>query len=109
MNQQEFHRVEVVDEAGSISFMQLLARTQLNRVDALQMIEQGVVAPVGANVNDVEAWQFAACDVRRVRIAQRLMSDLDVNLAGAALILELIDERDRLLQQVALMRGLFDE
>ena len=46
-------------------------------------------------------WRFSASCLRRARIAQRLECDLGVNLAGAALALELLDEVERLSAKLA--------
>jgi chaperone modulatory protein CbpM len=47
-------------------------------------------------------WRFAATSLRRARIAWRLRRDLQVNAAGAALALELLDEIDSLRRQLQL-------
>jgi chaperone modulatory protein CbpM len=43
-----------------------------------------------------EHWCFSGIEVWRARRAQRLQQDLELNLAGAALALELLDEVERL-------------
>ena len=52
------------------------------------LVEEGILDPVGA---DVEHWQFTVTSLRRVKTAIHLQRDLGVNLAGAALALELLD------------------
>jgi chaperone modulatory protein CbpM len=37
-------------------------------------------------------WQFAGENLRRARLALRLQRDLEINLAGVALALELLEE-----------------
>ena len=56
-------------------------------------MEEGVIEPLG---REPRAWRFEAVCVRRVSRAQRLRRDLGVNLAGAALAVELLEELDRL-------------
>jgi chaperone modulatory protein CbpM len=41
-------------------------------------------------------WRFSGTHLRRATVALRLQRDLGVNLAGAALALELLDELDTL-------------
>jgi chaperone modulatory protein CbpM len=64
----------------------------------LALVEEGVIEPVGA---DQTHWHFPGHCLRRVRIVQRLQSDLGVNLAGAALALELLEEVETLRNRIA--------
>ena len=66
----------------------------------LALVEEGVIEPVGADENH---WQFSGRCLRRVRIVQRLESDLGLNLAGAALALELLEEMDVLRNRIAIL------
>ena len=51
-------------------------------------VEEGVLEPRGESH---EEWRFSISSIRRVRTAMRLQRDLGVNLAGAALALELLE------------------
>ena len=53
------------------------------------LVEEGILDPVGA---DVAQWQFSVTSLRRVKTVIHLQRDLGVNLAGAALALELLDQ-----------------
>ncbi|MEE4379473.1 MAG: chaperone modulator CbpM, partial [Candidatus Competibacteraceae bacterium] len=55
--------------------------------------EQGLLAPPGPRG---PPWCFSATCIKRIRIVLRLQRDLDVNLAGAALALELLEHIDQL-------------
>ena len=50
---------------------------------------------------DQTHWHFPGYCLRRVRIVQRLESDLGLNLAGAALALELLEEVEDLRHWIA--------
>lgn len=52
------------------------------------LVDEGILDPVGS---EVEQWQFTITSLRRVKTAIHLQRDLGVNLAGAALALELLD------------------
>jgi chaperone modulatory protein CbpM len=56
------------------------------------LVQEGVVEPLTAR----DEMAFSAAALYRIRKALRLQQDLGVNLAGAALALELIDDIDRL-------------
>jgi chaperone modulatory protein CbpM len=52
------------------------------------------------------AWRFSSSHLRRARVALRLQADLGLNLAGAALVVQLLDE---IAELRACLRALDDE
>lgn len=64
------------------------------------LIEYGVVTPVEPESTE---WQFGPGNIARARKAVRLMRDLGLNIAGVALVLDLIEERDRLARKLAML------
>jgi chaperone modulatory protein CbpM len=66
----------------------------------LALVEEGVIEPVST---DQSHWHFPGHCLRRVRIVQRLQSDLGINLAGAALALELLEEVEELRRRIAVL------
>ena len=68
----------------------------------LALVEEGVIEPVGT---DQTHWHFRGHCLRRVRIVQRLQSDLGLNLAGAALALELLEEVETLRNRITVLEG----
>lgn len=66
----------------------------------LALVEEGVIEPLGA---DQSRWHFQGHCLRRVRIVERLQSDLGLNLAGAALALELLEEVEALRNRIAVL------
>ena len=101
---QEIHSIEILDSA--ISLIDIIAFTRIERVRVIEMVDVGLLEPSG---NVIEQWQFASRDLRRLRAAQRLMDDLGVNLSGAALILDLIEERDELQARAAMLQKMMDD
>ena len=65
--------------------------TDAERVAAL--VHEGVLAPVGDRTME---WRFGGADLPRARRATRLMLELELNAAGAALVLDLVDEVEAL-------------
>lgn len=62
------------------------------------LVEEGVIEPV---INKQQVCLFKGYCLRRVRIVQRLESDLGLNLAGAALALQLLEEVEILRKRIA--------
>ena len=65
----------------------------------VEMIEEGALAPLVGTAP--ETWRFTSAQTRHITVAARLQRDLGVNLAGAALALQLLDELETLRAQLA--------
>jgi chaperone modulatory protein CbpM len=91
--------VEVI-ETLSLSELTMFCDTNADWV--VKLVEHGVVAPVAETTPE---WEFAPKHIARARKAARLMRDLGLNVAGVALVLDLIEERDRLARRLAMMGG----
>lgn len=82
---------------------EVLSLTELTRVCGVDveqvrlMVGEGMLQPSGG---EPAAWRFSGLEVRRTRRALRLQRDLDLNLAGTALALDLLDEIDALRRRV---------
>lgn len=59
----------------------------------ISLVEEGVLEPQGQTES---CWLFSGGCLQRIQKIKRLELDLGVNIAGAALILELLDENKRL-------------
>jgi chaperone modulatory protein CbpM len=59
----------------------------------LQLVAEGVIEPQGP---ERARWIFTGRSVQRTQVALRLHEDLDVNLPGVALALDLLEEIARL-------------
>ncbi|MBL1320937.1 MAG: MerR family transcriptional regulator [Methylophaga sp.] len=80
----------VIDEQ-TISIVELCHSCALPIEQVLIMVEYGIIEPLEFQTSHIR-WQFTGSNVIRLQTVQRLQRDLDVNLAGAALALELLDE-----------------
>jgi len=87
----------VLDEQTVLTVTELIRVCGISREDLERMVGEGMLHPLGSRP---EQWRFTGIEVRRTRRALRLQRDLELNLAGAALALELIDEVERLRRRV---------
>ena len=72
----------------------------------IALVHEGVLAPLGDSVsNPPDQWHFSGVHLQRARVALRLQNDLGVNLAGAALALELLDELEALRTRLRRLEG----
>ena len=68
----------------------------------VDLVNEGVLCPRG---NQPDEWHFTGVHLQRARVALRLQNDLGVNLAGAALALELLDEMETLRARLQLLEA----
>lgn len=90
----------VLDECLSVSLAELarLCGSQ-GRIVRL-LVTEGVLHPQGSRPDE---WRFSGLEVRRARRALRLQRDLELNLAGTALALDLLDEVETLRERVRVL------
>jgi len=84
---------QVVEEDVPMTLADLCRACDAERELVLQLVDNGVIEPQGAGP---QAWVFAGASLRRTRVALRLLRDLELNLPGAALAVDLLDEIARL-------------
>lgn len=93
----------IIDETQTVSLAELCRCCSLPAEQVMVMVEHGIIEPLETRVTHTR-WQFSGGSVLRVQKAIRLQHDLGVNMAGAALALELLDEVRTLRQQLAVSR-----
>jgi len=79
---------QVLEDYEMVSIVDLCRSCTVELETVTLLVEEGILDPVGT---DVTHWQFTVTSLRRVKTAIHLQRDLGVNLAGAALALELLD------------------
>jgi chaperone modulatory protein CbpM len=90
----------IVEETCAFTLGELSRACGMPAEWILALVDEGVIEPVG---NDRRHWQFRGQCLRRVLIVQRLEADLGLNLAGAALALELLEEVQTLRNRIAIL------
>lgn len=88
---------DILDDEFQLSLRDLCRACELPAEQVLAFIEEGVIEPHG---QEPVHWRFQGYCVRRVRRAYRLTEDLGVNLAGAALAVDLLEEIEQLKARV---------
>lgn len=79
---------DVLEEGTQITIVQLCRSCAVRAETIEDMVELGVLEPLGKRGRH---WCFPANSIKRTRTALHLQRDLGVNLAGAALALELLE------------------
>jgi chaperone modulatory protein CbpM len=79
---------KVLEDHDMVSLDDLCRSCTVEVETVTLLVEEGIIDPVGS---DVGQWQFSVASLKRVKTVIHLQRDLGVNLAGAALALELLD------------------
>ncbi len=88
------------DESHSLfTLSEVCRRCGIHAEIIIEMVEFGVVTPTTTQT-DKNRWQFSTDTLLRLMRARRLHKDLELNLPGLALSLDLLDEIEALKQQV---------
>jgi chaperone modulatory protein CbpM len=91
----------LVDENTLLSLEDLCRICAIERSHVVQFVEEGVLEVASP---DASGWRFRGGALRRARIAVRLQRDLELNLMGVALALDLMDEIERLRRDIKARR-----
>src|SRR4051812_5842265 len=97
-NGDRIFEAQVLEQASWLHVDEFCARLHVQRHWIVELVELGALEPRGGD--DPSEWAFPRADVPRVRTIARLVEDLGVNLMGAAIILELVEERRRMQAQL---------
>jgi len=81
-------RGSVVEEEVELTVVELGRACRATEQQIEVWVSEGVLQPSG---RDREAWRFSGDSLARMRLATRLMQDLEINSAGVALALDLLD------------------
>ena len=88
----------ILEQPTELSLIEVSRSCAVQIEFIIQLIEEGVVVPITGQAPD--NWRLSGVQVRHVTVAWRLQRDLGVNLAGAALALQLLDEVETLRAQI---------
>jgi chaperone modulatory protein CbpM len=87
----------IFEESAVLTVKDLSRMCAVDERHIVEFVEEGVLNVVEINTAE---WHFTGAALRRARLALRLERDLELNLAGVALALELIEELQRLRREL---------
>jgi chaperone modulatory protein CbpM len=82
-------QAQVVEEQVHLTLVELCQACNAEQEHVTAWVFEGALQPVGQSPQD---WRFGGDSLRRARLALRLARDLEINPAGVALALDLLDE-----------------
>lgn len=79
---------QVLEDSDMVTLADLCRSCTVETETITLLVAEGILDPLG---EDIEQWRFSVGSLRRVKTVIHLQRDLGINLAGAALALELLD------------------
>ncbi|WP_114638817.1 chaperone modulator CbpM [Polynucleobacter necessarius] len=102
MNQTNITWIEgsIVENEVHMSIVELSHASRTPQELIMSWVSEGVLSPAGSSPED---WRFSGDSLRRAKTAAHLTHDLELNVPGVALALDLLDEIAQL--RARLQRG----
>lgn len=104
MNQSNTVVGVIVEETTTISFNDVCQKYQISKELLLEMVEYGIFS---SEATKTESVHFSQKDLRKIESAFRLHHDLEINLPGVALALELLEKIEQLNDELSILRKHF--
>jgi chaperone modulatory protein CbpM len=88
---------QLIDDDVSLTIVELCQACKGSEEFVAALVFEGVLQPAGQQPQE---WRFSGAALHRARLAQRLAQDLEVNMPGVALALDLLDQIQQLQAQL---------
>lgn len=92
----------ILEEDVQLSLGELSKACSVHAEFIMELVEEGIIEPVDPRTSH---WIFTGSTLKRVRAVVNLQRDLGVNLAGVALVLDLIQEIERMRARLTISEG----
>lgn len=92
-------QAQIIDDMH-LSLTELCRACAISEGEAVVWVAEGVIEPLGQQPDE---WRFSGSTLRRARTARRLARDFEINAAGIALALDLLEEVRNLRAQLERM------
>ncbi len=86
-------RALLLDESAEFTMAELCSVCSVSEQLVVEIVAEGIVEPMG---DERAQWRFTGIAVTRIQRVIRLQREFEVNLPGAALALDLLEEIERL-------------
>ena len=83
----------LIERSTPLHFEELCQAIGLQKDIVIQMVEYHLIEPAG---NSPKEWEFDSIAFKRAKMAANIHRDLEINLQGVALALDLLDKIEQL-------------
>ncbi|MGX9462838.1 chaperone modulator CbpM [Shewanella sp. A14] len=91
-------QINITEQDRWLSSDELCECSDISAGLLLELVEHSIAIPFQGAA--IEQWRFSVSNLHQVKKATRIQRDLALDWSGIALILQLLDERDRLEYEV---------
>lgn len=95
----KLHVGELLDDQVEFTLSELCFSINCNEDWIFQLVEEGVIEPKNDSDKNLK---FSGTNLKKVHSAMRLEHDLGINIAGVALVLDLVEEIEQLRLKIEL-------
>ena len=92
---------KLIDQQSTLSFEEICCATNTTSDWLIQLIEYHIIFPEGSTKTN---WQFDALCLKRASLAARFYHDLEINLQGVAVLLDMLEEIETLKNEIARLK-----
>jgi chaperone modulatory protein CbpM len=89
MTRKRIIKGQLLEDSDLVTLDELCRSCMVETETVTLLVAEGILEPQGQSA---ERWRFGITSLRRVKTVIHLQRDLGVNLAGAALALDLLDQ-----------------
>ena len=90
----------IFEESEVLTVKDLSHMCAVDERHIVEFVEEGVLHVIDIHTE----WRFSGTALRRARVALRLERDLELNLAGVALVIDLMEEMEQLRRELKARR-----
>ena len=95
-----------LDECTEVTMDDLCQTCRVDQTVVISLIDEGIAEP---NSREESPWRFSGSALPLIARAIRLQRDLDLNAAGVAFALDLLDEIEQLKKEIVLFKDNFSD
>jgi len=92
-NLEKVYQGTITEEENEITLIQLCMFCDLSPEHIVELVSEGILETTGKSKHN---WHFSFTTIDKVKKIQRLRSDFDLSVSGVGLVMDLLDEIDRL-------------
>lgn len=85
--------ITIIDENNVLTFEEICRAIHVDHDLMIQLIEYHIVQPKGSSKNN---WAFDHISLKRAKLARNFYYDLEINVAGIGLLLDMLERIDAL-------------
>ncbi len=96
----------LIDETTRFSLQELCNICGVHAESVIELVEYGILNPAGKTSR---SWKFSSSELNTLKRALRLQRDLEINMPGIAMTLDLLEELELLRRRLDRLEQQYDK